>query len=139
LVEASILSLATTATSTTRCRAVLEFLCFTVTCLRIVFHDLAFEDPGFDPDDTVRCHGFVVSVIDVGAQSVQRHTTFAVPFGPCDFSAAQTTSADPLELKMKNDGTVDFEQTMKDTTPANRSKMKGVLQKNMALLEELGC
>src|SRR3546814_1067276 len=37
--------------------------------------------------------GFSLGIIHVRAERVQRHTTFAIPFGPCDFRAAETTSA----------------------------------------------
>ena len=32
-----------------------------------------------------------MGVIDIGTQRVQRHATFAVPFGPCDLGTAKTT------------------------------------------------
>ena len=41
-----------------------------------MFHDLAFEDPGFDPDDAVSGRRFNMRVIDVGTQSVERHAAF---------------------------------------------------------------
>src|SRR5690606_11035136 len=31
-------------------------------------------------------------VVDIGTQGVQRHTTFAIPLGTCDFSTTQTTA-----------------------------------------------
>mmetsp|Transcript_25926 Transcript_25926/g.33159 ORF Transcript_25926/g.33159 Transcript_25926/m.33159 type:complete len:211 (+) Transcript_25926:585-1217(+) len=56
-----------------------------------MFHDLAFEDPGFDTNDPVSGRGFHVCVIDVGTQCVQWHATFTIPFGTCDLSTTQTT------------------------------------------------
>merc|ERR1712137_790256 len=87
------LAIATTvAACTARCRTVLEFLSLAITRLRIMLHDLTFEDPDLDTDDTIGGGCFRVCVIDVCAQGVQRHTTFTVPFGTCDFCTAQTTS-----------------------------------------------
>ena len=55
-----------------------------------MLHDLALEDPNLDADDAVSGDGAAVTEIDVGAQRVQRHAAFAVPFGARDFRAAKT-------------------------------------------------
>src|SRR5690606_36946300 len=52
----------------------------------------AFEDPDLDADHTVGGVCFVGVVVDIGAQRVQRHTTFAIPFGTGDFSPTQTST-----------------------------------------------
>src|SRR5690606_33081549 len=41
--------------------------------------------------------GFGRTVVDVGAQGVQGHTAFAVPFGTSDFDAVQATRAHDLD------------------------------------------
>src|SRR5690606_11131063 len=56
----------------------------------IVLEDLAFEDPNLHADLAVGRVGFGEAVIDVGAQRVQRHAAFAIPFHARDFRAAQT-------------------------------------------------
>ena len=53
--------------------------------------NFALEDPNLNADHTVSGVGFRSCVVDVGAQGVQGHTTFTVPFGTRDFSSAQTT------------------------------------------------
>src|SRR5208283_1062820 len=60
---------------------------------RVVFHDLALEDPDLDAAGAVsgECGGD--AVIDVGAQRVQRHAAFAIPFHARDFGAAETARA----------------------------------------------
>src|SRR5690606_29785922 len=55
-------------------------------------NDLTLEDPNLDADHTVSGVRFVSGVVDVGAQGVQGHTTFAIPFGACDLRTAQTTA-----------------------------------------------
>src|SRR5690554_5435196 len=78
-----------TAACTARCRTVLKFLSLAVTRGRVVIHDLAFEDPGLDPDDTIGSHRLDMRVIDVGTQRMQRHAAFTSPFGPGDLGAAK--------------------------------------------------
>src|SRR5205807_10198008 len=56
---------------------------------RVVFQDLAFEHPAFHADDAVGGLGLGEAVVDVGAQGVQRHAAFAVPFHARDFRAAE--------------------------------------------------
>src|SRR4051794_29087258 len=51
---------------------------------RIVLKDFALEDPHLDADDAVGGLRLGRTVVDVGAQRVQRHATFAVPFGAGD-------------------------------------------------------
>src|SRR5690606_31537954 len=77
------------AARTARRRAVLGLGRLAVAGLRVVFHDLALEDPDLDADDPVRCRGLGERVVDVGAQRVQRHAAFAVPFGPGDLGTAE--------------------------------------------------
>src|SRR5210317_1977724 len=84
-------SLATTASGTTWGRAVLDFLHATITCLRVVLHDLAFEDPDLDTDDTIGSQSFNLGVVNVSAQGVQRHTTFTIPFSTCNLGTAKAT------------------------------------------------
>src|SRR4030095_490779 len=57
---------------------------------RIVLEDLALEDPDLDAAGAERGERGRHAVIDVGAQRVQRHAAFAVPFHARDFSAAET-------------------------------------------------
>src|SRR5690606_5562555 len=56
---------------------------------RVVLEHLALEDPHFDTDDAVGRLGLDEAVVDVGAQGVQRHAAFAIPFHPRDFRAAE--------------------------------------------------
>src|SRR6185503_21114201 len=60
---------------------------------RIVFHDLALEDPDLDPAGAVGGLRSRYAVIDIGSQRVQRHASFAVPLHACDFSTAQAAGA----------------------------------------------
>src|SRR5690606_18152641 len=57
---------------------------------RVVLEHLTLEHPDLHANDAVGRLGFVEAVVDVGAQGMQRHATFAVPFHTSDFSAAQT-------------------------------------------------
>src|SRR5699024_10116792 len=54
--------------------------------------NFTFKYPNLYADDAVSGHSFRSCIIDICTQGVQRHTTFAVPFGTRDFSAAQTTA-----------------------------------------------
>src|SRR5574343_1135940 len=58
---------------------------------------LTLVHPHLDADDTIGGVSFRNAVVDVGAQGVQGHTTFAVPFGTGNFSAIQTTRAHDLD------------------------------------------
>src|SRR6185437_13530067 len=60
---------------------------------RVVFHDLALEDPDLDPAGTVGGESGGNAVIDVGAQGVQRHAALAIPFHARDLGAAETAGA----------------------------------------------
>src|SRR5437588_2260848 len=50
---------------------------------------LAFEDPYFDADDSVRRLGQGQTVIDVGLERVQRKAPVLIPLGARDFGAVQ--------------------------------------------------
>src|SRR4029079_10293291 len=60
---------------------------------RIVLEDLALEDPDLDAAGAEGRERGRNAVVDVGAQRVQRHATFAVPLHARDFRTAQTTRA----------------------------------------------
>src|SRR5437899_5620863 len=60
---------------------------------RIVLEDLALEDPDFDAAGTERGERGRHAIVDVGAQRVQRHAAFAIPFHAGDFGAAQAARA----------------------------------------------
>src|SRR5262249_53289921 len=71
----------------------------------VVLHDLALEDPDFDAAGAVRGEGGGNAVVDVGAQRVQRHATFAVPLHARDFGAAKPARAvDADALGAETDG-----------------------------------
>ena len=59
----------------------------------IMLHDLALEDPDLDAAGAIGGESGGDAVIDVGAQRVQRHAAFAIPFDAGDFRAAQTAAA----------------------------------------------
>src|SRR5512140_3197382 len=65
--------------------------------LRPVRQHLALEDPHLDANGAVGRHGFRKTVIDVGAQRVERHPAFAVPLGPRDLDAVQPPRAHDLD------------------------------------------
>src|SRR5690606_28854380 len=50
---------------------------------------VALVDPDLDADDAVGGLGLRETVVDVGAQRVQRHAAFAVPLGAGDLDAVQ--------------------------------------------------
>src|SRR5260370_13086063 len=60
---------------------------------RIVLEDFALEDPDLDAAGAERGERGRDAVIDVGAQRVQRHAAFAIPFHARDFGAAETARA----------------------------------------------
>src|SRR3979490_3058363 len=60
---------------------------------RVVLKDFALEDPDLDAAGAERGERGRHSVIDVGAQCVQRHAAFAIPFHPRDFGAAEAARA----------------------------------------------
>src|ERR1700754_1301336 len=57
----------------------------------VVLHDLALEDPDLDAAGAVGGERGRDAEIDVGAQGVQRHATFAIPLHARDFGATETT------------------------------------------------
>src|SRR5215472_6598499 len=59
--------------------------------LRVVRHDLALEHPHLDADDAVGGLRFGETVVDVGAQRMQRHAPVAIPLVARHFRAAQAT------------------------------------------------
>src|SRR3546814_12049280 len=70
--------------------------------------NFALEDPNLDPADAIGGVGFSFGIVDVRAQRVQRHTAFAIPFGPRDLRAAQTAGAgDPDTLRAEAQGRLD--------------------------------
>src|SRR6266700_2396578 len=60
---------------------------------RIVLEDFALEDPDLDAAGAERGERGRNPVVDIGAQRVQRHAAFAIPFHARDFGAAQATRA----------------------------------------------
>src|SRR5882724_8850528 len=60
---------------------------------RIVLEDLALEDPDLDAAGAERGERGRHAIVDIGAQRVQRHATFAIPFHARDFGAAETARA----------------------------------------------
>src|SRR5271169_7138672 len=59
--------------------------------------DVAAIDPGLDADDAVGGVRFGETVVDVGAQRVQRQTTLEVPLGTGDLVSVQTTGDADLD------------------------------------------
>ena len=62
-----------------------------------VFQTIALVYPDLHTDDAVGCLRFGKTVIDIGTQGMQRHATFTIPFGTCDFDAVQTTGRHDLD------------------------------------------
>src|SRR4030081_2090533 len=60
---------------------------------RIVLEDFALEDPDLDAAGAERGESGRHAVVDVGAQRVQGHATFAIPLHTRDFGAAETARA----------------------------------------------
>src|SRR5258707_1178691 len=60
---------------------------------RVVLEDFALEDPDLDAAGAEGGESGRHPVINVGAQRVQGHATFAVPFHARDFGAAETARA----------------------------------------------
>src|SRR5690606_33698256 len=58
---------------------------------------VALVDPDLDPDDAVGGQRLGEAVVDVSAQRVERHATFAVPLDACDLSAVQAARAHDLD------------------------------------------
>src|SRR6202047_3278307 len=69
---------------------------------RVVLEDLALEDPHLDAAGPVGRDRGGDALVDMGAQRVQRHPAFAIPFHAGDFGAAEparAVDADPLGAK----------------------------------------
>src|ERR1043165_2325045 len=60
---------------------------------RIVLEDFALEDPDLDAAGAERGERGGDAIVHVGAQGVQRHAAFAVPFHAGDFGAAEAAGA----------------------------------------------
>src|SRR3954449_7593160 len=60
---------------------------------RIVLQDFALEDPDLDAAGAEGGERSGDAIIDVGAQGVQRHAAFAIPFHARDFRAAEAARA----------------------------------------------
>src|SRR4030088_647199 len=60
---------------------------------RVVLEDFALEDPDLDAAGAERGERGRDAIIDIGAQRVQRHAAFAIPFHARDFGAAETARA----------------------------------------------
>src|SRR5260221_3721165 len=60
---------------------------------RVVLKDFALEDPDLDAAGAERGERGGYPIIDIGAQRVQGHAAFAVPFHARDFGAAETARA----------------------------------------------
>src|SRR5208337_599013 len=70
--------------------------------LGVVRQHLALEHPDLDADHAVGRLGLRKSVVDVGAQRVQRHPPFAIPLGARNLDAVEPARAhdlDPLRAK----------------------------------------
>src|SRR5437762_4339414 len=65
--------------------------------LRVVRQHLALEYPYLDADHAIRRACFGEPVVDVGAQRVERHATFAIPLGARDLDAVQASRAHDLD------------------------------------------
>src|SRR5688572_23973975 len=61
--------------------------------------DLALVDPHLDADDPVGRQRFGEAVVDVGAQRVQRHATFAVPLRTRDLGAVEAAGDVDLDAQ----------------------------------------
>src|SRR5690606_20179757 len=62
-----------------------------------VWQQITFVDPDFDTNNTVGRLCFRGAVIDDGAQGVQRHTTFTIPFGTGNFDTVQPAGGHDLD------------------------------------------
>src|SRR3954447_27038704 len=63
----------------------------------VVRHPFALEDPNLDADDAVRRARLGETVVDVGAQRMQRHAAFAVPLAARDFRAVEAARRHHLD------------------------------------------
>src|SRR5438093_1397501 len=64
---------------------------------RIVFEDLALENPHLDAVGAIGGHGGRGAIVDICAQRVERHPAFAVPFGAGNLSTAEPAGAGDLD------------------------------------------
>src|SRR5665647_2929860 len=62
-----------------------------------LIRNFTFEYPNLHAYDSVSGLGLGCTVIDIGAQSVQWHTAFAIPLGAGDLNAVQTARAHYLD------------------------------------------
>src|SRR5499426_435149 len=60
---------------------------------RIVFHDLALEDPDLDAAGAIGGESRGHAIVDVRAQRMQRHAALAIPFHARDLGAAEAPRA----------------------------------------------
>src|SRR4030088_2992578 len=75
---------------------------------RIVLEDFAFEDPDLDAASAERGERGRDAIVDIGAQRMQRHAAFAIPFHARDFGAAEPAAAvDPDALGAQAHGRLD--------------------------------
>src|SRR5437660_1839893 len=65
--------------------------------LRVMRQHFALEHPNLDADDPVRGARLGKPVIDIGAQRMEWHTTFAIPLAARDFHAIQAPRAHDLD------------------------------------------
>src|SRR4030065_1887717 len=59
--------------------------------------NFALEHPNLHTDDAIGSLRFGSTVVDIGTQSMQWHTSFAIPLGTCDFNTVQTASTHDLD------------------------------------------
>src|SRR5690606_17881373 len=59
--------------------------------------DLALEDPHLDADHPIGGQRLGLGIVDVGAQRMQRHAAFPIPFDAGDLGAAETAAARDLD------------------------------------------
>src|SRR3546814_3363535 len=78
--------------------------------------NLALEDPHLDPAHAIGGVRGRFGIVDIGAQRVQRHPTFAIPFGARDFRAAETAGAvdpDALGAERSEEHTSELQSLMR--------------------------
>ena len=68
-------------------------------------HDLTLEYPYLDAADTIGGESRTFAIINLGAQCMQRHAAFTIPFGTRDLCTTKTTgTVDPHALCTKTHG-----------------------------------
>ena len=65
---------------------------------RIVFHDLAFENPDLDPAGAIGRLRGGDAIVDVRTQRVQRNTSLVIPFDARNFGAYGLKAMEPERL-----------------------------------------